>query len=751
MRRIHATAALFACIALRAADPAAPLDGYTAASSRAQREWESKFRSLPSAANLRDYMQRLTAHPHHVGSPYGKEIAEWILARFTEWGFEARIERFDVLFPTPKERRLEMIEPRLFTAKLAEPAIAEDPPTGQTAEQLPTYNAYSADGDVTGRLVYVNHGMPEDYEQLERLGIPVKGAIAIARYGRGWRGVKVKVAAEHGAVGCIIYSDPRDDGYSAGDVFPKGAFRPPDGVQRGSVMDTYYPGDPLTPGVASLPGAKRLPLNEASTITKIPVLPISYADAQPLLSELGGRVAPPDWRGGLPITYHVGPGPAKVHLKMISNWDRQPLYNVIARMPGSTDGGEWVLRGNHHDAWVSGAEDPISGLVALLEEARGFGELHKQGWTPRRTIVYCAWDGEEPGLLGSTEWVEAHASELPAHAVAYFNSDTNGRGFFSASGSHVLERFVNSVARDITDPETGMTVWQRRQLRNISRATKPEDRLDARKRADVRIGALGDGSDYTAFIHHLGIPSADLRFGGETDGGVYHSIYDDFYWYSRYGDPDFLYGRALSQTMGTAVMRLADADLLPFDFVNFAETVKRFIADVKKLLDTQQAEARERVLQAGEGVYRAVSDPREPVAAPAQRPAPPYFNFAPLENAAEALTRSAERFEKLAARFRTGGLTLDNGTRVRLNRLLMESGPKLTDAAGLPGRPWFKNQIYAPGAYTGYESKPLPGVLEAMDRKDWGEAQSQVPRAAAALERETAAIEAAADLLEQVH
>jgi N-acetylated-alpha-linked acidic dipeptidase len=749
MHRTHLVVALSACLSLRGADPAGPLEGYTAEASRAERDWEVKFRALPDAGNLRDYMQRLTAHAHHVGSPYGKQVAEWILARFQEWGFDAKIERFDVLFPAPKERLLEMLEPRRFSAKLAEPVVAGDPTSALTAEQLPTYNAYSADGDVTGQLVYVNYGMPADYEQLQRLGVSVKGAIAIARYGHGWRGVKVKVAAEHGALGCIIYSDPRDDGYSQGDVFPKGAFRPPDGVQRGSVMDTDYPGDPLTPGIASVPGAKRLAREQASTITKIPVLPISSADAQPLLAELGGQVVPAEWRGSLPITYHAGPGPAKVHLKMVSNWDQQPVYNVVARMAGATNPEEWVLRGNHHDAWVFGAEDPVSGLVALLEEARAFGQLHKQGWTPKRTLVYCAWDGEEPGLLGSTEWVEAHADELLQHAVAYFNSDSNGRGYFGAEGSHVLERFVNSVARDITDPETGVSVWQRRQLRNIALATKPEDRAEARKRADLRIGALGDGSDYTAFIHHLGIPSADIGFGGETEGGVYHSIYDAFYWYSRFGDPDFLYGRALSQTMGTAVMRLAGADLLPFDFTDFADTVKKYIADVQKLLQTQQEAERERTLEAEEGVFKVVVDPRKPTLPPPARAIPPYFNFAPLENAAEALTRSAERFEKQVSKFRAAGVTLDRETLARVNRLLMESGPRLTDPAGLPGRPWFKNQIYAPGAYTGYQSKPLPGVLEAMDRKNWAEAQSQIPRAAGALERVTATIDEATALLEQ--
>jgi len=735
-------------LSIRAADAPATLDGYTAESTRTERDWEAKFRALPSPANQREYMRRLTARPHHVGSPYGKEIAEWLLSKFQEWGFDARIETFDVLFPTPKERALEMVEPRRFTAKLTEPPVAIDPTSDQISEQLPTYNAYSADGDVTAPLVYVNYGMPDDYEEMERFGVSVKGAIVIARYGHGWRGVKAKVAAEHGAVGCIIYSDPADDGYTAGEVFPGGAFRPPDGVQRGSVMDTQYPGDPLTPDIASVPGAKRLSIQEAETITKIPVLPISYRDAQPLLAEIRGRVVPPRWRGTLPITYHIGPGPAKAHLRVSSNWDQKKIYDVIASIPGSTYPSEWVLRGNHHDAWVNGAEDLVSGLMALLEQARSFDELLKQGWKPKRTIVYCAWDGEEPGLLGSTEWVEAHAEELLQHAVAYFNSDGNTRGYFRAEGSHVLEKFVNSVARDIQDPEKEIPAWKRRQALSISRARNAEERGEIRQRVDFRIGALGDGSDYTAFVHHLGIPSSNFGYSGETQGGIYHSIYDDFYWFTHFGDTDFVYGRALSQTMGTAVMRLADAGLLPFDFINFADTVKKYTADVQKLLKTQQDEISERNRQIEDGFFIATSDPRHPLLPPPVREVPPYLNFAPLENAVESLTRSADRYSKQVAKLQSSGTPVDDAAIMRINKLLIESGPKLTDPAGLPGRPWFKNQIYAPGAYMGYEAKPLPGILEAMDRKNWKEAESQIPRAAAALERESKLIEAASAALE---
>ena len=457
---------------IRPADPPA-LMGFSPESSRSQRETEDKFRAVPDRGNLRQYMERLSAHPHHVGSPYDKQNAEWILAKFEEWGLDAKVETYDVLFPTPKERVLELVEPRRVMAKLQEPSINGDPTSSQTAEQLPSYNAYSIDGDVTAPLVYVNFGAPDDYEQLERLGISVRGAVVIARYGSTWRGIKPKVAAEHGAVACLIYSDPHEDGYFQGDTYPQGAHRPPDGVQRGSVVDMpLYPGDPLTPGVGATKDAQRLKISEAPTLTKIPTLPISYADAQPLLSALSGPDVPESWRGALPITYHAGPGPAKVHLKVSFNWDIKTIYDVIARIPGANSPDEWVIRGNHHDGWVNGASDPVSGTSALMEEARGLGTLLRQGWRPRRTIIYCVWDGEEPGLLGSTEWAEDHAEELTRKAVAYVNSDGVGRGFLNVSGSHTLEKFINSVAREVKDPETEFTLARRLQLRRIGGSSR---------------------------------------------------------------------------------------------------------------------------------------------------------------------------------------------------------------------------------------------------------------------------------------
>ena len=698
--------------------------------------WEEKFRAIPDPHNLREYMQRLSARPHHVGSPYDKDNAEWIAAKLKSWGLDAKIENFDVLFPTPKDRLVEMVEPTKFTAKLQEPAIAIDPTSNQQSEQLPVYHAYSIDGEATAPLVYVNYGIPDDYEQLARLGISVQGAIVIARYGGSWRGIKPKVAAEHGAVACIIYSDPRDDGYGSNDVFPEGPERPRDGAQRGSVMDMpLYPGDPLTPGVGAVPGAKRLAISEAKTLTKIPVLPMSYGDAEPLLAALKGPMAPPAWRGGLPIAYHIGPGPAKVHMRLKFNWDTKRLYDVVVRIPGSEYPDEWIIRGNHHDAWVNGADDPLSGAVAEMEELRGFSELLKQGWKPKRTIVYAFWDGEEPGLLGSTEWAETHADELQQHAVVYINSDTNGRGFLFAEGSHTLENFVNGVMKDIQDPETKMTVWKRSQLFTISYSSADKQR-ELRTRADLRIGALGSGSDYTAFIDHLGVASLNIGFGGEGGGGgVYHSIYDDFYWYTHFADTDFTYGRALSQTAGTAVMRLADAGLLPFQFGDFAETVRGYMGELKTLLQTQRAQVVERNKEIEEGLFTAIADPQKTFVAPLKDPVPPHLNFAPMENAIETITIAAQRYDAARAKASPGNVQAVNAKLIRSERVLIET-------AGLPGRPWFRHMIYAPGFYTGYGVKTIPGVREAIEQKRWQEAEEQIARVGTILNRE-------ADLLDE--
>jgi len=710
---------------------------------------EERYRRIPDAAAIGRYMERLSARPHHVGAPYTKDNAEWMLARFREWGWEARIEIYDVLFPTPRERLLEMTAPTKFRAKLEEPAVAVDPTSLQRDEQLPTYNAYSIDGDVTAPLVYVNYGRPEDYDELDALGISVRGAIVIARYGGSFRGTKPKIAAEHGAIGCLIYSDPRDDGFYADAVFPDGPMRNKDGVQRGSVIDLpTYSGDPLTPGVAAVPGAKRLSIREAVTITKIPVLPISYGDAQPLLAAMSGPIAPAAWRGALPISYRLGPGPAQVHLKVTFNWDTKPLYNVVATLPGSTFPDEWVVRGNHHDAWVNGTGDPVSGMAPELEEARALGQLVKEGWRPKRTIVYASWDGEEPGLIGSTEYVEQHHEELRRKAVVYINSDGNGRGFLQASGSHTLEQFVNDVARSIEDPETKGTVWARWKARRI--ADGPADRrVEARSRANLRIGALGSGSDYTPFLQHHGVASLNLSFGGFDEDGIYHSIYDDFYHFTKFSDPGFLYGRALAQFVGTATLRLADADILPYEFTGLADTVQTYVREVQALLKQRQDEVHERNRQVTDGVFAAVGDPKRPRPIPSVEEVPPALNFAPLENAASALTRAADRYHRAVAAARQRVVT-DTTQLQAINARLIQSERQFIDEQGLPRRSWYRHLLYAPGYYTGYGVKTMPGVREAIEDKRYGEVEREVLRVAGALTRETTLLEGMAADLERL-
>jgi N-acetylated-alpha-linked acidic dipeptidase len=707
--------------------------GFTYANARAELELEKRFQAIPDPQRMRQNMELLAARPHHVGSPYDEQNAEWILAQYKKWGWDAHIETFDVLFPTPKTRLLEMGS---YRAKLEEPALAVDPTSGQKDEQLPTYNAYSPDGDVTAPLIYVNYGVVEDYEQLARYGISVKGAIVLARYGGSWRGIKPKLAAEHGAIGCIIYSDPADDGYSQDAVFPDGPMRPSQGVQRGSVLDMpLYPGDPLTPGIGATPDAKRLPIKDAPSLPKIPVLPISYGDAQPLLAALEGPVAPENWHGALPLTYRIGPSREKVHLQLAFNWDLKPVHDVVATMRGSEEPDVWVLRANHYDAWVNGAEDPISGQVALLEEARALGQLAQQGWKPKRTIMYMSWDAEEPALLGSTEWAEEHADELRKHAAVYINSDSNDRGYLNAGGSHSLEPLVNQVARSIEDPETKATAWQRWQAADLLFGDAQE-RKEAATRHDLRIGAIGSGSDYSAFIDHLGIASLDVAYGGEDIGGIYHSIYDDFYWYTHFADTSFVYGRAMAQTDGTLVLRMAQADILPYDFASLADTLRVYTGELKALLETRRNEAAERKAALETNAYALTSDPRHPTVAPPALETPPYLDFAPLDNALAALDKAAAHYGK--ARTTAIGKAVPDAALKSINAELAQAERKLTSPQGLPRRPWMENLIYAPGWYTGYGAKTMPGPREAIEERRYADADEQIARVARVIEDEAA-------------
>ncbi len=719
------------------------LIGFTKETTEAQFKVEEKFDSYLKTKNIDDWIKRLSAHPHHVGSPYGKVNAEFMRDLFKSWGYDAELETYYVLFPTPKLRLLEMISPTSFKAKLEEPALAEDATSGQKSEQLPVYNCWSPDGDVTAELVFVNYGVPDDYDQLERLGIDVKGKIVITKYGGSWRGIKPKVAQEHGAIGCLIYSDPAGDGYAQGDVYPKGAFKNKDGAQRGSVLDMpIYPGDPLTPNYGSTKDAKRINRSEATNLLKIPVIPISYGDAQPLLQALGGPVAPEKWRGALPITYHIGPGPSKVHLKLEFNWDTKPAYNVIAKMRGSTYQDEWIIRGNHHDAWVNGANDPISGMAALLEEARAVSELVKTGWKPKRTIIYCGWDAEEPSLMGSTEWVEDHWDELIDKTVAYINSDSNGRGFFFAEGSHTLETMMNEIGRDVIDPQTGVSVLERRKSADASQATSVKAKKEILAKKNLAIGALGSGSDYSPFIQHLGIASLNLGYGGENEGGEYHSIYDSYDHYKRFKDPKFEYGVALAKTAGRATLRLAEADVLPFDFKAFQKTVSTYLTEVTTLLDNLRDATEVENQMIKEKRYVLAADPTEKYFPSAPKDAVPYLNFSSLQNAIGNLEKAAASFADLYAANPKPNANLAN-----LNKLLYQSERKFITDKGLPRRPWYKHTIYAPGFYTGYGVKTLPGVREAIEQRSWTEAQEQIEIAAGTIIKLGQQVDAASKIL----
>ena len=720
----------------------ADLLGFSPGGSAAERSLEGRFDANLSADNMRTWLKRLSARPHHLGSPYNKENADFIASQFRSWGYETRLEQFDVLFPTPKTRIVEMTSPERFTLRLNEPPVQGDPTTAQQSEQLPSYNAYSIDGDVSGPLVYVNYGVPADYEELEKQGIDVKGKIVIARYGGSWRGIKPKVAAEHGAIGCLIYSDPRNDGYYQGDVYPKGAWRSENGVQRGSVMDMpLFPGDPLTKGIGATKDARRIPVKDAPTLTKIPVLPISYSDALPLLRNLDGAVVPDNWRGALPVTYHFGGGTPTVRMKLEFNWDIKPIYNVIATMKGSERPDQWIIRGNHRDAWVNGADDPLSGLVALMEEARSIGELARTDWKPKRTIIYAAWDGEEEGLLGSTEWVETHAAELASKAVAYINTDSNGRGFLGIGGSHTLEKFINQVGKDIPDPQTKVSVWERTRANQIVNGSAAS-RRDAMERADLRIYPLGSGSDYTPFLQHLGIASLNIGFGGEDGGGSYHSIYDSYEHFSRFGDPGFQYGVALAKVCGHATLRLANADVLPFEFSNFAETVNQYSTEVMQLVQNTRDETRTFNNSISSGHWAIVQDPTEKLAVPKLKSQVPFLKFAPLQNAAGKLQASVNAYQRLAA-----ARPPDASRQQALDEVLFRAERALTRTEGLPRRDWFRHHIYAPGFYTGYGVKTLPGIREAIEQRDWREADEQIVITAGVIERFAAEVDRASDLL----
>ena len=705
-----------------------------------QTNLEAQFDAVLNPQNLDDWMKHMSSKPHHVGSPWSKQNAEFIAEKFESWGFETEIEIFDVLMPFPIIRKLEMVGPNKVSLQLKEPAFDEDATSGITKDLLPGFNAFSADGDVTAELVYVNYGIPADYEELERLGIEVEGKIILARYGGSWRGIKPKVAREKGAIGCILYSDPKDDGYFQGDVYPDGPYRMEHGLQRGSVLDMpLYPGDPLTPGYGAKPDVERLAIEDAPTIMKIPVMPISYADALPLLKALEGPVAPSSWRGALPVTYHIGPGPIKVHLQLKFDWGLRRAYNPVAKLKGSVYPDEWIMRGNHHDGWAQGAADPISGMVSLMEEARAIGELVKTGWRPKRTLVYAGWDAEEPGLLGSTEWVEYHLDEIQEKMVVYINTDGTGVGFMGVSGSHSLEKFVNEVASELKDPVQDVTLKKR--IRSRLRISGNKDA----ERDDLRIYPLGSGSDYTAFIHHAGVPALNIGFGGESGGGSYHSIFDSYDHYKRFSDGDYIYGTTLAKVNGRLVLRLSEADILPFRFMNMAENIGTFIESNKKLAKTVAEKTKRRNRLLNEKAFTISANPKKTYLPPKRLDDVPEFDFTPLEAAHQRLKTSAMNYEKALSSMKKGSMSAE--IKIQVNRLLKDVEQAMTREEGLPRRNWFKNMIYAPGYYTGYGVKTLPGIREGLEERKWDETHLFIGEVTRALDRASAKINAATEIL----
>ncbi len=721
MKKIYLPLVAIALICISAGNSTKDYSGFTDSQAQLQRTWEGKYDSLLNADEIGSFIKFLSAHPHNLGTVHDRENADFILSKFKQWGYTARIDTFYALFPTPKLRVLETIGQPQFKAVLKETPLKEDATSGQTAEQLPTYNCYSADGDVTGELVYVNRGVPADYEELERMGVDVKGKIVIARYGGSWRGIKPRLAQEHGAIGCIIYSDPIDDGYYQGDVYPKGAFKNETGVQRGSVMDIpLYPGDPLTPGYGHVKNAKVIDRKNAPNLLKIPVLPISYADAKPFLQGLGGQVVPDNWRGALPITYHAGPGPVKAHLKLEFNWDVKPVYDVIAMMKGADHPDEWIIRGNHYDAWVNGANDPISGQAAMLEEAEAVGQLVKQGMHLSRTIVYCAWDGEEEGLLGSTEWVETNAVELQKKAVAYINSDANGRGYLGIGGSHVLQNLANEITIDVKDPETGVSIAERKKAQAVINATGKEQK-ELMSANTMKIDALGSGSDFSPFLQHVGIASIDIGFGGEDNGGEYHSIFDSYDDYSRFKDPGFYYGVTLAKTAGRFTLRLANAQVLPFNFHDFYSTVNEYATGLIKTVDEMRSNTETTNKLIKDKYYTLANDPTLTYIPPLAKEPVPYLDFSALQNALAALKTSTSQYQEASHT----ALSQPHAVIDKLNAMLYQTERQLLSAQGLPIRPWYKHAIYAPGYYTGYGVKTLPALREAIENRDWKLAQEQ--------------------------
>jgi N-acetylated-alpha-linked acidic dipeptidase len=694
--------------------------GFAPGRAETERQLEQKLQTIPDAAHAEASLRHLTSEPHMAGTEASHRVALWLRDQYRSYGFDSEIVAYSAWLPQPREVKLELTSPEKKTTLASPEQPVEEDPDTYDKRAVTAFNAYSPSGDVTAPVVYVNYGMPEDYRRLESVGISVEGKIVIARYGQGFRGIKTKVAEEHRAVGLIIYSDPGDDGYAAGDAFPRGPWRPISGIQRGSVLYTQlYPGDPLVPGLdPGIGTAKNISPADAASLSHIPTMPINAQDAAVILGSLGGRHVPRTWQGGLPLTYHLGSGNVQAHMKLVMDYQQRPIYDVISRLHGASDD-EWVLLGNHHDAWVFGAADPGSGTASMLEAARALGELARSGWKPRRTIVICQWDAEEPGLIGSTAWVEANRAELQAKALAYINTDVGVTGSnFGAAATPSLKQVLRDATRQVQDPNTGSSVydaWRGHLVRpDVDGLESSRPSLGTDVTGEAPVGALGAGSDFSPFFDYAGIPSVDIGFGGEY--GVYHSLYDDFYWMKHFGDPAFVYHAALARILGTLALRLDEADILPFDYSAYATEITR----------------------AGNNlVSRAAQQGFD------------GSNLRPLSEASAQLTLSAARAS--TSLHTAESIPLTPAKEHEINRTLAEVEQALLAPQGLAGRPWFKHTIYAPGSYTGYAAEMMPGISESIDRHDQATLRQETDSLATALLRAAARLNDVTRLAQQAN
>ena len=665
-----------------------------------EQETEKKFMAVPDPKLAEEHLRILTKAPHPAGSPEDKATADYVASRFRDAGLDTSIVEYKVWFNTPAEINVDMTAPAGVEMHGPHREHVESDPFQDDPRVLTPYNAMSASGDAEADVVYANYGTPDDFDKLKQMKVDVRGKIVIVRYGQNFRGVKAFVAQERGAAGVIIYSDPKDDGFYRGDPYPKGPWRPASGVQRGSIGYMFqFPGDPTTPGIAAtptLPDSKRISPADSEQMPKIPVTPLSYADAQPILENLAGPASPREWQGALPFTYHLGPGPAKVKLHLKQDYRFRTIWDVIGKIPGTASPDEWVVAGNHRDAWVYGAVDPNSGTAAMLETVHGIGELLKSGWKPRRTIVFASWDAEEEGLMGSTEWGEDNAAQL-ANAAAYFNMDVGVIGKkFGASAEPTLKEFIREITKAVPSPAGG-TVYDQ-----WKKSTQPseENRRQENSRApvaevtgDVPVGDLGSGSDYTVFLQHLGIPSTDIGSSGPY--GVYHSVFDNFAWFEKFGDPDFLYEQQMARVYGLEALRMADADVLPYDFENYGKEILAY-------LDAARTKARDK--------------------------------FADKSPDFTSVSAAARHLEEDGAKMLQKQRKIPASPE-HMNTALRQAERALLIPEGLPNRPWYHHAIYAPGQYTGYAAVVIPGVNEAIDRGDAQRAQQQLAALAAALNR----------------